>query len=168
MIAHRFLSATTRSLSRRALLSTSLFSTTTPNHDVFSKISFIGTGKMAQALIAPLITQKLQAPPSINAFDVSDEALKQVEDLYPGVQVSNSIQDSIQGADLIVYAVKPQNIEKVNAEIRRAKEEKGADGVRDDAIILSVAAGTPISNFVEGSLVEKVARSMPNTPAQSK
>lgn len=123
---------------------------------------------MAQAMIAPLITQKLQAPSSINAFDVSDEALKQIEELYPGVQVSNSIQDSIKDANLIVYAVKPQNVGKVHAEIRRAKEEKGSDGVRDDAIILSVAAGTPISNFVEGSLVEKVARSMPNTPAQSK
>jgi len=121
---------------------------------------------MAQALIAPLITQKLQAPSSINAFDVSDEALKQVEELYPGVQVSNSIQDSVQDANLIVYAVKPQNVGKVHAEIRRAKEDRGTDGVRDDAIILSVAAGTPIANFVEGSLVEKVARSMPNTPAQ--
>jgi len=121
---------------------------------------------MAQSLIAPLITQKLQAPSSINAFDVSDEALKKVEELYPGVQVSNSIQDSVQHANLIVYAVKPQNVGKVHAEIRRAKEERGTDGVRDDAIILSVAAGTPIANFVEGSLVEKVARSMPNTPAQ--
>ena len=166
MIANRFLSATTRPLSRRALLSAS-FSTTTSNHDVFSKISFIGTGKMAQALIAPLIKQKLLAPSSINAFDVSDEALKQVEELYPGVQVSNSIQDSVQDANLIVYAVKPQNVGKVHAEIRRAKEERGTHGVRDDAIILSVAAGTPIANFVEGRLVEKVARSMPNTPAQS-
>lgn len=122
---------------------------------------------MAQALIAPLITQKLQAPSSISAFDVSDEALKQIEELYPGVHVSNSIQDSIHDANLIVYAVKPQNVGKVHAEIRRVKEENGSDGVRDDAIILSVAAGTPISNFVEGSLVEKVARSMPNTPAQS-
>jgi pyrroline-5-carboxylate reductase len=43
----------------------------------------------------------------------------------------------------------------------------GAGGrVRDDAIILSVVAGTPIQNYVDGSLVLKVARSMPNTPAQ--
>jgi pyrroline-5-carboxylate reductase len=167
MIAHRFLPATTRSISRRALLATS-FSTTPSNLDVFSKISFIGTGKMAQAMIAPLITQKLQIPSSITAFDVSDEALKRVEELYPGVQVSNSIQDSVKDANLIVYAVKPQNVGKVHAEIRRAKEERGADGVRDDAIILSVAAGTPIASFVHGSLVDKVARSMPNTPAQSK
>ena len=66
---------------------------------------------------------------------------------------------------MIVYAVKPQNVDKVNAEIWRAKTELG--GVRDDATILSVAAGKPIQTFVRGSGIERIARSMPNTPAQS-
>ena len=56
-------------------------------------------------------------------------------------------------------------MDKVHAEIRRAKLE-GAGNVRDDAILLSVVAGTPIQNFIDGSSVQKVARSMPNTPAQ--
>ncbi len=55
-------------------------------------------------------------------------------------------------------------MDKVHAEIRRAKLEGG--NVRDDAILLSVVAGTPIQNFIDGSSVQKVARSMPNTPAQ--
>lgn len=169
MIANRLLSATTKSLPRRALLSAS-FSNTAASHqqNIFSKISFIGTGKMAQAMIAPLISQNLQSPPSICAFDVSEQALERIEELYPGVQTANSIPDAVQDANLIVYAVKPQNVGKVHAEIRRAKQERGADGVKDDAIILSVAAGTPIAGFVQESTVEKVARSMPNTPAQSK
>ena len=29
-----------------------------------------------------------------------------------------------------------------------------------------MVAGTPIQNFIDGSLVQKIARSMPNTPAQ--
>lgn len=29
-----------------------------------------------------------------------------------------------------------------------------------------MVAGTPIQNFIDGSLVKKIARSMPNTPAQ--
>ena len=123
---------------------------------------------MAQAMIAPLISQNLQSPTSICAFDVSEQALERIEALYPGVQTANSIPDAVQDANLIVYAVKPQNVGKVHAEIRRAKQERGADGVKEDAIILSVAAGTPISGFVQESTVEKVARSMPNTPAQSK
>lgn len=121
---------------------------------------------MAQAMIAPLISQNLQSPSSICAFDVSEQALERIEELYPGVQTANSIPDAVHDANLIVYAVKPQNVGKVHAEIRRAKQERGADGVKDDAIILSVAAGTPIAGFVQESTVEKVARSMPNTPAQ--
>ena len=51
--------------------------------------------------------------------------------------------------------MKPQNVEKVHAEIRRAKYETG--NVREDATLLSVVAGKPIHSFVEGSGVR-----MPN------
>ena len=74
----------------------------------------------------------------------------------------------IADANLIVYGVKPQNVEKVHSEIRRSKLEQSGGGasVRDDVILLSVVAGKPIQNFVDGSSVQRVARSMPNTPAQ--
>ena len=155
MIAHRLISTTTRHLlSKRAL-------STPSNGDIFNKITFIGTGKMSQAMLAPLITQKYQSPSSICAYDVSDAALEKVEQLFPGVRVATSIPEAIDDSNLIVYGVKPQNCEKVHAEIR------GADNVRrEDAIILSVVAGKPIQNFIDGSSVQRVARSMPNTPAQ--
>jgi len=120
---------------------------------------------MGQAMLSPLITQNLQSPSSMTVYDVSDAALIKVEELYPGVKVSSSISDAIADANLIVYGVKPQNVTKVHEEIRMAKMDY--DGkVRDDAIILSVVAGTPIHSYVDGTLVSKVARSMPNTPAQ--
>ena len=53
----------------------------------------------------------------------------------------------------------------MHEEIRRAKMDY-AGKVRDDAIILSVVAGTPIQSYVDGTSLTKVARSMPNTPAQ--
>jgi len=125
---------------------------------------------MSQALLAPLITQKLQTPSSITAYDVSNTALEKVNELYPGVQTATSIPEAIHNSNLIVYGVKPQNCEKVHSEIRRAKlleeDAPGNNFVRDDAILLSIVAGTPIQNFVDGSLVQRVARSMPNTPAQ--
>jgi len=37
----------------------------------FDKITFVGTGKIAQAMINPLISQGLQDPGSICAYDVS-------------------------------------------------------------------------------------------------
>lgn len=121
---------------------------------------------MGQAMLSPLITQNLQSPSSMTVYDVSESALRRVEELYPGVKASSSIPDAIADSNLIVYGVKPQNVSKVHAEIRRAKLDGAGGRVRDDAIILSVVAGTPIQNYVDGSLVSKVARSMPNTPAQ--
>jgi len=116
-------------------------------------------------MLSPLITQNLQSPSSITAFDVSDVALSKAEEHFPGIRTATSIPDAINDSNLIVYAVKPQNVAKVHAEIRRAKLE-GAANVRDDAIILSVVAGTPIQSYIDGAMVSKVARSMPNTPAQ--
>lgn len=141
------------------------FSTTATTSNIFDKITFIGTGKMSQAMLAPLVNKNLQTPSSITAYDVSEAALEKVEELYPGVRTATSIPEAVSDSNLIVYGVKPQNVEKVHSEIRRAKRE-GPGTVRDDAIILSVVAGTPIQNFIDGSLVSKVARSMPNTPAQ--
>jgi pyrroline-5-carboxylate reductase len=159
MVANRLLSAAT------AGTRLAKFSTSASICNIFDKITFIGTGKMGQAMLSPLITQNLQSPSSMTVYDVSDAALGKVEELYPGVKVSGSIPEAIADSNLIVYGVKPQNVSKVHAEIRRAKSD-GSGKVRDDAIILSVVAGTPIRNYVEGSLVTKVARSMPNTPAQ--
>ena len=116
---------------------------------------------MSQAMISPLVNNSFQTPSSITAYDVSDAALNTVEQLYPGVQTASSIPEAIDNSNLIVYGVKPTNLEKVHSEIRRAKS-----AIRDDTIILSIVAGAPIQNFIDGSLVPKVARCMPNTPAQ--
>jgi len=180
MAANRLLSSSThRLLSQRLMQSTrvgtqgfsasinhfSTDTTTNPASNVFDKITFIGTGKMSQAMISPLISQNLQTPESITAYDVSDQAIAKVKSLYPGVRTAPSIPEAVSDSNLIVYGVKPQNLEKVHGEIRRAKLE-GAGRVRDDAILLSIVAGAPIQGFVDGSLVRRVVRSMPNTPAQ--
>lgn len=73
-----------------------------------------GTGKMGQAMLSPLITQNLQSPSSMTVYDVSDAALRKVEELYPGVKASRNISDAIADSNLIVYGVKPQNVSIVS------------------------------------------------------
>jgi pyrroline-5-carboxylate reductase len=168
MLSHKLFTLTTRRLSQLPIQSNlkaaAAFSTTPAQSDIFSKISFLGTGKMAQAMMSPLINKSLQSPSSITAYDVSDSALDNVKKLFPGMTTASCIQEAVTDSELIVYAVKPQNVDKVHSEIWKAVQ----DGkVRNDATILSVAAGKPIESFVSGSGIERVARSMPNTPAQS-
>ena len=89
MIANRLLSKATRHLAeqrRLQILPSSFFSTTASTLNIFDKISFIGTGKMSQAMLSPLVTNGAQTPSSITAYDVSDDALAKVEELFPGVR----------------------------------------------------------------------------------
>ena len=165
MLSNRLFNLTTRRLAQSRGTITKYFSTSSNDENIFSKISFLGTGKMAQAMMSPLINRHLQSPSSITAYDVSNSALDRVNSLYPGINTATCIKEAVMDSELIVYAVKPQNVDKVNSEIWKAVQE---GKVRENAMILSVAAGKPIENFVAGSGIERVARSMPNTPAQSK
>eukprot|EP00557_Chaetoceros_sp_GSL56_P009915 CAMPEP_0176481682 /NCGR_PEP_ID=MMETSP0200_2-20121128/2959_1 /TAXON_ID=947934 /ORGANISM="Chaetoceros sp., Strain GSL56" /LENGTH=301 /DNA_ID=CAMNT_0017877921 /DNA_START=504 /DNA_END=1406 /DNA_ORIENTATION=+ len=123
-------------------------------------MTFIGAGKMAQALIDPLVKTNIQPAENITIYDVSNSTMKHISEEYGGkIQMGSSIPDAVEGADLIIMAVKPQNVEKVYEEMKQAN-------MRDDCTLLSVIAGKPIKNFMSGTGLKKIARSMPNTPAQ--
>mmetsp|Transcript_8457 Transcript_8457/g.12692 ORF Transcript_8457/g.12692 Transcript_8457/m.12692 type:complete len:403 (+) Transcript_8457:102-1310(+) len=127
---------------------------------VYDKIAFIGAGKMAQALISPLVHTSIQPEENISIYDVSLSTMDEIHNDYPKIQLSQSIPDAIEGSDLIILAVKPQNVCKVYSEMVKG------DTIRSNATLLSIIAGKPISSFINGTGIQKVARSMPNTPAQ--
>eukprot|EP01063_Lacrimia_lanifica_P028487 TRINITY_DN4163_c0_g2_i1.p1 TRINITY_DN4163_c0_g2~~TRINITY_DN4163_c0_g2_i1.p1 ORF type:complete len:390 (+),score=122.49 TRINITY_DN4163_c0_g2_i1:52-1221(+) len=131
--------------------------------NIFGKVAFIGCGKMAEALMAPLVQSGLQTPGAIQVYDVATSSMARLHDQY-GVHTSSDIAHCLTDADLIVYAVKPQNCETVNAEICRARAMEGIN-VRADATLLSIVAGQPVNHFINGTKFTKIARAMPNTPA---
>jgi hypothetical protein len=124
---------------------------------MYDKVAFIGTGKMAQAMINPLIKNGHQPEDKIAVYDVSTAAMKAMKKKFPNIQTANTIEEVVTDADMIVCAVKPQNI---NASFFEQFPKK----IREDATMLSILAGTPIGDF-EPSGVKKIVRAMPNTPA---
>ena len=138
--------------------------------DSFSKICFIGAGKMAESMITPIIKDGIMPASRVSIYDVSNKTMDRISQQHEGIQTSTSIPDAISDADLIVMAVKPQNCPTVYDEIRRAREltKDASSGVhlKEDATLLSVIAGKPISSYIAGTGLKKIARSMPNTPAQ--
>jgi len=131
-----------------------------PNKDgVFHKISFIGSGMMAQAVMEPLIANKLQPANQIMVFDVNFSTMQKLEAQH-GVQCAESIKELVDDSDLIICAVKPQNLTgSFFQEI-----QKGIEVSSKEPIFLSVIAGKGMSVFEQGGLT-KIVRSMPNTPA---
>ena len=75
-----------------------------------------------------------------------------------GIHAATDAAKAVNGADVVVIAVKPQDVGDTLDAI--------AGSVSDDALILSVAAGIPTA-FFESRLGDSqaVVRAMPNTPA---
>ncbi|MBP0600851.1 pyrroline-5-carboxylate reductase [Herbaspirillum sp. LeCh32-8] len=119
------------------------------------KIAFIGGGNMAAALIGGLVG-KVAEPQNIHVVDISADALKALGARF-GVSTSTAIDGAIAAADVVVLAVKPQQMRDVVAVL---KPFIGAQ------LVVSIAAGiriADISRWLGGH--EAIVRAMPNTPA---
>jgi pyrroline-5-carboxylate reductase len=119
-------------------------------------ITFIGGGNMATALISGLVNPP-RAHLEIRVCDPRDEARAHLEKTF-GVKTHTDAGLAIDGANVIVLAVKPQSMPVVLAEL--------SGKVRPEQLVLSIAAGITIAS-INGKLGEHqaVIRSMPNTPA---
>ena len=78
------------------------------------KFAFVGAGKMAEAMIAPLSsTEILGAVPEITFFDLSCAVAKRVEAKYAGATRAASLEACVEGADVVMLCTKPQNCDVV-------------------------------------------------------
>lgn len=121
------------------------------------KISFIGGGNMAQALISGLVGCGIK-PNLITVADPSSEIREQLA--AKGLNTVDPIADAksaVVGADIVVLAVKPQMMKVVVGAF--------ADAL-DNQLVISVAAGLStdlLSNMLGG--YSNIVRAMPNTPS---
>lgn len=121
------------------------------------KISFIGGGNMAQALISGLVSCGVK-PSLITVADPSSEAREQLA--AKGMNTVDPTADAkaaVIDADIVVLAVKPQ--------VMKAVVSSFAD-VLDKQLVISVAAGLStelLSEMLGG--YNNIVRAMPNTPA---
>jgi len=119
------------------------------------KIAFIGGGNMAQALIGGL-AGKLTSAANIHVIDVVPETLTALAQRF-GVTTAAQPSDVLKAADVIVLAVKPQQMRQVVASLKPYVTSQ---------LLLSIAAGiraTDLSRWLGG--YQAIVRTMPNTPA---
>lgn len=121
------------------------------------KISFIGPGVMAEAMIAGIIRQKVAGPESILAAGPRVERGEELERRY-GISAFTANAQAARQADVVVLSVKPQRLDDVLEGMR--------DAIQPHALVLSIVAGAPIDKIGAGLRHSNIVRSMPNTPAQ--
>jgi pyrroline-5-carboxylate reductase len=129
---------------------------TVESNVVPSRLVFIGAGNMAEALLGGLLRAGLCPPERVVVTDVLPERLALFRSRF-GVEVSAVNAEAVQGADVVVLAVKPQGMDALLAELR--------DALPDDALVISIAAGIT-TRRIESALGagRRVVRVMPNTP----
>lgn len=119
------------------------------------RICFIGGGNMANALIGGL-AGKLTAADKIHVVDINPQALAKLRQDF-GVSTSEQIEADALASDVLVLAVKPQQMKEVCAQIKPHLGQQ---------LILSIAAGiraADLSRWLNGH--GAIVRTMPNTPA---
>ncbi|MFL6710230.1 MAG: pyrroline-5-carboxylate reductase [Massilia sp.] len=122
--------------------------------DGFS-LTFIGGGNMAAALIAGLAGQ-LTDGANITVVDPNPAQLAKLAGSF-GVRAIERLDAAAAASDVIVLAVKPQQMREVAAGLQPWLKE---------ALVLSIAAGiraADLSRWLGGH--QAIVRCMPNTPA---
>ncbi len=118
---------------------------------------FIGSGKMATALIRGMLRSGVAGKASIVASDPL-ESVRVGLAADTGIRVHAANGPVLEQSDVIVLAVKPQMMPQVLAQLRPL--------VGPRHLVVSIAAGISIASLLEGLGPErKIVRVMPNTPA---
>jgi pyrroline-5-carboxylate reductase len=117
-------------------------------------VAFIGGGNMASALIGGLLRQGLRAA-QIKVVEPFAEARERLATQFK-VLAQASSGPFLRGADLVVWAVKPQTFREAAAQVAPYTSV---------SLHLSVAAGIRSDSIARWLGTQRVVRCMPNTPA---
>src|SRR5581483_8815937 len=118
------------------------------------RIAILGAGRIGESLIAGLRSSDWA---DLIATTRRDERATELAERH-GIETTTSNAEAIKGADVVVLAVKPQDIETLLGEVGHL--------LAPEQTVLSIAAAIPTA-AIERHLADDVpvVRAMPNTPA---
>ena len=121
------------------------------------KIAILGAGNIGGALLGGILKSHLAEPKDVVATDAREERRRELEEQWKCRVLPENNREAVRGRDVVILAVKPNIVPKVLDEIRGV--------LRDNQIVISVAAAVPIS-FIESVLRKRIPlfRVMPNIP----
>lgn len=112
---------------------------------------------MATALAQGFLSAGLTSPERLWASDVSEAALSAFSNATGG-HVTTSNLRVVEAADVLILAVKPDQVEALQRETHA-----GVDG--DRHLVISIAAGLTLTRLETAMPRARLVRVMPNTPA---
>lgn len=121
------------------------------------KIAFIGGGTMGEAILSAILGKGLSTPEAIWVSDIKGERRQYLKDKY-GVTVTENNQEAAGKGDVVILAIKPQNLADFMPEL--------SSQLKPTQLVLSIIGGARIDTLCQGLKHQPIVRVMPNTPAQ--
>ncbi|MCX8042995.1 MAG: pyrroline-5-carboxylate reductase [Desulfobacterota bacterium] len=123
------------------------------------KLGMIGGGAMAENLVRGMVQAQLIPAENIVVSDIKQERLTLLREQF-GVKTMLDNVELVIKTDVIILAVKPQNMRLLLEEIRQA--------VTEHKLIISIAAGIQTKTIAEGLGGKgRIIRCMPNIAAKT-
>jgi pyrroline-5-carboxylate reductase len=122
-----------------------------------ARIATVGSGVMAEAMIAGLLRDGLVTPDRVVASHPRADRREVLERGY-GIRTVSTNSDAVRDANVILLGIKPQMLDRVGREI--------GPHLRRGQLVLSVLAGATTTALTGILGHDQVVRSMPNTPAR--
>lgn len=120
------------------------------------KVGFIGAGNMSQALIKGFCESHMVLANHIFVSNRSPGKLQKLKDSF-GVQICSSNEEVVEKVDIVILAVKPQDL--------LAAIEPISQSFLDKQMVVSLAAGVRMDTLEKNLPQTRIARLMPNTPS---
>ncbi|MCX7770310.1 MAG: pyrroline-5-carboxylate reductase [Proteobacteria bacterium] len=117
-------------------------------------VAIVGLGNMGQALLKGLIDSKIVERKDISGIEKDKTKADIVAENFK-VKVYDNFE-VLKNSQVIIIAVKPQNIDEVLEKAKKFTEKK---------LVISIVAGIKIDYIKKYLKNSKIVRCMPNTPA---
>jgi pyrroline-5-carboxylate reductase len=124
---------------------------------LIQKIGVIGTGKMGTGLVRGLLKKKIVEPAQIYAYDITQEDLSELVE-ETGINAALNNMQIVEKSDIIFICVKPQVFETTLQKLQSY--------FTNDHLVISIAAGVPITTIERLTGNARCVRIMPNMPLQ--
>jgi pyrroline-5-carboxylate reductase len=112
---------------------------------------------MGEAMVKGLLNKELVSPEQIVASHPRAERARQLAERF-GIETTLDNAEAAKNASIVTLTIKPQFFDEVAADLQGS--------VRENALVVSIAAGIRMEHIVRVLGAPAVVRIMPNTPGQ--
>ncbi|KAJ4977946.1 hypothetical protein NE237_008726 [Protea cynaroides] len=123
--------------------------------DTFN-LGFIGAGKMAESIAKGVVMSGVLPASRIRTAVYDDDSRGEVFSSF-GVKLFDTNKEVVEDSNVIIFSVKPQVVKDVVLQLKPVLSKK--------KLLVSIAAGTNLSELQEWAGHGRFIRVMPNTPA---